>query len=347
MPQFADVILPLPLQSAFTYALPPEMAQQTQVGSRVIVPFGNRKFYTAIVVRLHDEKPPYPTKPISELLDANPIILPEQLRLWKWLADYYLCTLGDVFKAALPSGLKLESESSILLNEDWEAESPLSPNEEKIWRALGIKAEQTLLSLQKETGIKSILPAVKSLLEKGGVRMKEEIRRTYKPKTVTCVRLAEAYHDEARLHEAFDSLHRSPRQEALLACFLELETPIEKQKLLQEANCSDAILRELCQKGILETYAKPVERAKPAYQEAGASPLTPAQQKAMESIEEQWKKHNVCLLHGVTSSGKTEIYIHLMQKAIERQTLRHRGWCTQQPLPSFPEPGPSHHRRRA
>ena len=321
MPQFADVILPLPLQSAFTYALPPEMAQQTQVGSRVIVPFGNRKFYTAIVVRLHDEKPPYSTKPVSELLDANPIILPEQLRLWKWLADYYLCTLGDVFKAALPSGLKLESESSILLNEDWEAESPLSPNEEKIWQALGIKTEQTLLSLQKETGIKSILPAVKSLLEKGAVRMKEEIRRTYKPKTVTCVRLAEAYHDEARLHEAFDSLHHSPRQEALLACFLGLETPIEKQRLLQEANCSDAILRELCQKGILETFAKPIERVHIKGQqderEGAPSPLTPAQQKAMESIEEQWKKHNVCLLHGVTSSGKTEIYIHLIQKAIE------------------------------
>ena len=297
------------------------MAQQTQVGSRVIVPFGNRKFYTAIVVRLHDEKPPYSTKPVSELLDANPIILSEQLRLWKWLADYYLCTLGDVFKAALPSGLKLESESTILLNEDWEAESPLSPNEEKIWRALGIKAEQTLLSLQKETSIKSILPAVKSLLEKGAVRMKEEIRRTYKPKTVTCVRLAETYHDEARLHEAFDSLHRSPRQEALLACFLGLETPIEKQRLLQEANCSDAILRELCQKGILETFAKPIERVHIKGQqderEGTPSPLTPAQQKAMESIEEQWKKHNICLLHGVTSSGKTEIYIHLIQKAIE------------------------------
>ena len=187
MPQFADVILPLPLQGAFTYALPPEMAKETQVGSRVIVPFGNRKFYTAIVVRLHDETPPYPTKPVSELLDTKPIILPEQLRLWKWLADYYFCTLGDVFKAALPSGLKLESESTILLNENWEAESTLSPNEEKIWRALGIKAEQTLLSLQKETGIRNILPAVKSLLEKGVVRMKEEIRRTYKPKTVTSV----------------------------------------------------------------------------------------------------------------------------------------------------------------
>ena len=317
MLQFADVILPLPLQGAFTYALPPEPAAQPQVGSRVIVPFGSRKFYTAIVVRLHDETPPYSTKPISEVLDEKPIILPEQLRLWKWLADYYLCTLGDVFKAALPSGLKLESESTILLNEGWEAESPLSPSEEKIWRALGKKSEQTLLSLQKETGIKSILPAVKNLLEKGAVRMKEEIRRTYKPKTVTCVRLAETYHDETRLHEALDGLRRSPRQEALLTCFLGLEPGIEKSLLLKEANCSDAILRELCQKGILETYAKPVERAKSVHQEAGASPLTPVQQKAMESIEEQWRTHNVCLLHGVTSSGKTEIYIHLMQKAIE------------------------------
>lgn len=320
MSQYADVILPLPLQGTFTYALPTEMAEKVQVGSRVIVSFGSRKFYTAIVVRLHDETPSYPTKPVSEVLDSAPIVLPEQLRLWQWIADYYLCTLGDVFKAALPSGLKLESESTIILEEDWEAEAPLTPNEEKVWRALDTKPEQTLLSLQKETGVKSIMPVVKSLLEKGAVRMKEELRRTYKPKTITCVRLAEAYSDEAHLHEALDNLRRSPKQEALLRCFLSLETPIEKPKLLQEANCSDAILRELCNKGILETFAKPIERAEASSQkgsEEGASPLTPVQQKAMDGIEEQWKTHNVCLLHGVTSSGKTEIYIHLIQKAIE------------------------------
>ena len=350
MPQYADVILPLPLQGAFTYALPPQLAAQPQVGSRVIVPFGSRKFYTAIVVRLHDETPPYPTKHISDVLDEKPVILPEQLRLWKWIADYYLCSLGDVFKAALPSGLKLESESIILLNEDWEAESPLSPNEEKVWRALNKLpqkgaggAGQSLLSLQKETGVRSILPTVKSLLEKGAVRMKEEIRRTYKPKTVTCVRLAEAYLDEARLHEVFNNLHRSPKQEALLACFLneirsasatsslegEAAPPksspykgeMERGSLLQASNCSDAILRELCQKGILETFAKPVERAQASQRQDEAeglpSPLTPVQQTAMESILEQWRSHNVCLLHGVTSSGKTEIYIHLMQKAID------------------------------
>ena len=320
MSQYADVILPLPLQGAFTYALPTEMADKVQVGCRVIVSFGSRKFYTAIVVRLHDDTPSYPTKLVTDVLDEKPVVLQGQLRLWKWIADYYLCTLGDVFKAALPSGLKLESESTILLNEDWEAESTLPPSEEKIWRALRKKPEQTLLSLQKETGVKSILSAVKSLLEKGAVLMKEEIRRTYKPKTVTCVRLSEAYHNEARLHEAFDALQRSPRQEALLACFLDTEGTVEKQTLLQKSGCSEAILRELCQKGILETYAQPVERlqTKLSSNEAEGipSPLTEVQQQAINSILDQWQSHNVCLLHGVTSSGKTEIYIHLMLKAL-------------------------------
>jgi len=320
MSQYADVILPLPLQGAFTYALPTEMADKVQVGCRVIVSFGSRKFYTAIVVRLHDDTPSYPTKLVTDVLDEKPVVLQEQLCLWKWIADYYLCTLGDVFKAALPSGLKLESESTILLNEDWEAESTLPPSEEKIWRALRKKPEQTLLSLQKETGVKSILSAVKSLLEKGAVLMKEEIRRTYKPKTVTCVRLSEAYHNEARLHEAFDALQRSPRQEALLACFLDTEGTVEKQTLLQKSGCSEAILRELCQKGILETYAQPVERAQTESSsnetEGVPSPLTEVQQQAMNSILNQWQSHNVCLLHGVTSSGKTEIYLHLMLKAL-------------------------------
>ena len=320
MLQYADVILPLPLQGTFTYALPTECEALPQVGCRVIVPFGSRKFYTAIVVRLHNETPSYPTKPISEILDSAPIVLAEQMRLWRWIADYYLCTLGDVFKAALPSGLKLESESTVLLNEEWEAETSFTPSEEKVWRTLCTKSEQTLASLQKETGLKNILPVVKSLLEKGTVRMKEELRRTYKPKTVMCVRLAEAYTSEARQHEALDSLRRSPRQEALFTAFLETASPsVEKQTLLQQSGCSDAILRELCQKGILETYAQPIERISlPIEGEAGrGSLLTSPQQQTMEGIIEQWRTHNVCLLHGVTSSGKTEIYIHLIQQAID------------------------------
>ena len=245
MPLYVDVILPLPLHEAFTYALPSPCDVLPQVGCRVIVPFGSRKFYTALVIRLHSDSPSYVTKPIVEVLDAFPIVLPEQLRLWQWVSDYYLCSLGDVFKAALPSGLKLESESTVLMNEDWEAEAPLTPSEEKVWRVLFSKPEQTLSSLQKATGLKSILPAVKSLLEKGAVQMREELRRTSKRR--------KAKHTEAEIpqHEAEKSL------------------------------------------------------------------LSDVQQQAMDSIVKQWQTHNVCLLHGVTSSGKTEIYIHIIQKAIE------------------------------
>ena len=328
MLQFADVILPLPLRGTFTYALPSEYVAQVRVGCRVIVPFGSRKFYTAIVIRIHDEVPPYQTKTISEVLDPSPIVLSEQMNLWRWIADYYFCTLGDVFKAALPSGLKLESESIVLLNEDWEASSSFTSGEEKVWRTLanklssreGEESEQTLASLQKETGLRNILPIVKSLLEKGAVRMKEELRRTYKPKTVMCVRIAEAYSSEECLHGALDLLHRSPKQETLLTCFLNLSTPfIEKQTLLQLSGCSDSILRELCQKGILETYAKPVEHTLHNIlpQQSSMNPLSEAQQQAMKDILQQWVTQNVCLLHGVTSSGKTEIYIHLIQQVVD------------------------------
>ena len=318
MPHYVDVILPLPLRGVFTYVLSRECEVQPQVGSRVIVPFGSRRFYTAIVVRLHDEMPSYFTKPISEVLDASPIILPEQLRLWQWIADYYLCSLGEVLKAALPSGLKLESESKVLINKEWEAEVPFSPSEERVWRAFGTKSEMTLANLQKKSGKKSILPIVKSLLEKGAVQMKEELRRTYKPKTAMYVRLTEAYSSETRLHEVLDSLHRSPRQLALLTCFLEHAPSFEKQTLLHKAGSTSSILRELCRKGILELYAQPIERISlPNEGKIGRlSLLTDVQQQATNSIFQQWQRHNVCLLHGVTSSGKTEIYIHLIQKAI-------------------------------
>ena len=250
MPHYADVILPLPLQGVFTYALPSDSEMQVQVGCRVIVPFGVRKFYTAIVVRLHDEVPPYPTKAISEVTEAAPSVLPGQLRLWQWVSDYYLCSIGDVFKAALPSGLKLESESTVLLNEDWKAETSLTSGEEKVWQALAGKRSrkdvgQTLASLQKATGLKTILPIVKSLLEKGAVSMKEEFRRSRKHK------------------------------------------PVEQPQLSTQ-----------------EGYM------------GEAASLSDVQRRAMDDIKNQWLTHNVCLLHGVTSSGKTEIYIHLMQEAI-------------------------------
>lgn len=336
--RYADVILPLPLADSFTYALPPEMASQVRVGSRLIVPFGTKKFYTAIVVALHDNEPSYTTKEATELLDATPVVLPQQLSLWRWIADYYLCTLGEVYKAALPSGMKLESETSVVLLDSFADESSLSPNEQRVVEALAQKKELSLASLQKETGIRSILPLVRGLLDKGALQMKEEVRRNYKARTIPCVTISLEYFDESHLQQAQMQLVRTPRQLVLLSRYAELSgltaavkmqnravlREVTRQELLGE-DFSPALLKALVQRGILQSYLKEVGRlsTEPMPDGLFMHPLSEAQQKAMNAINEQWKQRPICLLHGVTGSGKTEVYIHLIQQALDRgeQTL--------------------------
>jgi primosomal protein N' (replication factor Y) len=333
MAQFADVILPLPLEGTFTYRLPGTFANLVQVGCRVIVPFGTTKFYSAIVVKLHDTPPSYHTKEAMELLDSSPIVLPAQLRLWAWIADYYLCTIGDVHKAALPSGMKLESESSVMYNEEFIADESLSPSEEKIIRALEEETTQALSALQKKTGIRNILPIVKRLLERGAIHIREEVKRTYKPRFATYVRITEPYFSEERLNETLAQLKRSSKQAELLTGYatlsglsaaLALQNPqllkeITRQELAEITGCTPGVLRALCQKGILELYQKPVGRitTQNLPTELIMHPLSEDQQRAKEQIKEIWRQQDVCLLHGVTSSGKTEVYIHLIREVIE------------------------------
>lgn len=333
MAQFADVILPLPLEGTFTYRLPGTFANLVQVGCRVIVPFGTTKFYSAIVVKLHDTPPSYHTKEAMELLDSSPIVLPAQLRLWAWIADYYLCTIGDVYKAALPSGMKLESESSVMYNEEFIADESLSPSEEKIIRALEEETTQALSALQKKTGIRNILPIVKRLLERGAIHIREEVKRTYKPRFATYVRITEPYFSEERLNETLAQLKRSAKQAELLTGYaslsglsaaLALQNPqllkeITRQELSEITGCTPGVLRALCQKGILELYQKPVGRitTQNLPTELIMQPLSEDQQRAKEQIKEIWRQQDVCLLHGVTSSGKTEVYIHLIREVIE------------------------------
>ena len=329
MEKFVDVILPLPLQASFTYALPPEMDGQVQIGCRVVVSFGRKKFYTGIVRNVHYLKPQeYEVKEVSAVLDEHPILVPLQFRFWEWLADYYLCTQGDVYKAALPSGLKLESETVVEYNPDFEATEPLSEREQKVLDLLAVEPEQTVTRLEKESGLKNILAVVKSLLEKDALFVKEELKRTYKPKTETRVRLTEAARNERRLHFFFDKLQRrAPKQLDLLMKYIELSgclggrevKEVSKAELLKRSGATPAVFSGLVDKGVFEVYQQEVGRLETVSQAVmSLNELNVHQQRAFDEIRASFRVKNVCLLHGVTSSGKTEIYIHLIDEAVRQ-----------------------------
>ena len=329
MEKFVDVILPLPLHSSFTYSLPEEMAGDVQIGCRVIVPFGRKKYYTAIVRNIHYSAPTeYEVKEVSALLDAHPILLPAQFKFWEWLADYYLCTQGDVYKAALPSGLKLESETMVEYNPDFEPDVQLSDKELKILDLLSAEPEQCVTKLEKESGVKNILSVIKSLLDKEDIFVKEELKRTYKPRTETRVRLTKAASNEHRLHFFFDELQRrAPKQLDLLMKYIELsgclgkvQKEVAKKELLQRASATPAVFNGLVERGVFEVYQQEIGRLNTAF--AGntfsLNPLNGHQQRAHDEIVDSFRTKNVCLLHGVTSSGKTEIYIHLIEEVIRQ-----------------------------
>lgn len=262
---YVDVILPLPLEGTFTYSVPEPMVAQVRMGVRVLVPLGRSKTYTAMAVRLHSEKPEFETRPIIQVIDAEPVLIEQQLRLWQWISTYYMSPIGDVFKAALPAGLKAEEN--------------------------------------------------------------------YRPKTVRCVTLPANLRSEQSLHMALTILKRALKQHQTFTTYLELshwneidgETPpahiaeIACDELQNAANASDAVLRQLIQRNFLELYHREVGRLNTSgeYHPERIQPLSPAQQAAEDSIQKQFNEKNVVLLHGVTSSGKTEIYIHLIKKAID------------------------------
>lgn len=327
MKRYVDVILPLPLPKCFTYSLPDEYAEDVKIGCRVVVPFGRKKYYTAIVRNVHYCAPTdYEVKEVSALLDADPVLLPQQFSFWEWIADYYLCTQGDVYKAALPSGLKLESETIVEYNPDFEAEAPLTEREQRILDLLSADRQQCVTKLEKDSGLKNILTVIKSLLDKEAIFVKEELKRTYKPKMEARVRLAGKV-SEKQLHILFDLLSRAPKQLTLLMKYVECsrllsgETSVEisRKELLQQANVSSAILNGLVEKKIFEIYYHEIGRLQADCQSVmPLNPLNSFQQRAHDEIVASFREKNVCLLYGVTASGKTEIYIHLIEETIRQ-----------------------------
>ncbi len=335
MNRFANVILPLPLYRYFTYRIPAEMQGLLRQGHRVVVPFGRSKYYTAIVAELHDTEPTeYEVKEIMTLLDDAPIVLHPQLRFWEWIAEYYLCSVGDVYKAALPSGLKLESETALTINPDYEedADDRLSEREAILMSTLSAQGKLTVQEIERTTGLRHTLPILRKLVEREAIFVSERIRSNYKPKTEVCVCTTFPQGDNEALRRAFDAVGRAKQQEALLLAYLDLSHFMQKggcievarTTLLQRADVSPAVLAALVNKGILQTYKREVSRFAPVAKPITALPtLSDEQARALSEIYASLRTKNVTLLHGVTSSGKTEIYTHIISHMLHegRQVL--------------------------
>lgn len=318
---FANVILPIPLQGLYTYSIPPELIPVLQLGSRVIVQFGKKKFYTAIVFEIYKSNEKKEIKEIISTLEDFPIIPAPQLKFWEWLSIYYMCSLGDVYRSALPAVLKLESETHVILNPDFIAESPLIGNELKVYHYLLSNKNSTISSIQKETGISNVLPVVKSLADKQIIFITENIHNTYSPKTISAVRLTKDYSEE-ELNLILNHLQKAKKQHQLLLAFLGKRTDkkiIFKKELLEGTDISSSVLSELVKKGILEIYEFEVNRFDYGESDINrAKELNSHQQNAYKEIIDSFGQRDITLLHGVTSSGKTEIYIQLIKYIIEQ-----------------------------
>ncbi|WP_298511490.1 primosomal protein N' [uncultured Kordia sp.] len=323
MANFIDVILPIPLQRLFTYSISEAEAQFLQQGMRVAVPFGKSKVYTALVHRIHQQAPEiYEAKEIHQILDEQPIITPQQLKHWEWIASYYMASLGEVFRSAVPSAFLLESETIISKYEDAEVdESQLKDDEFLIFEAL---QHQSLLKIQEISSIlgkKNVLPVLKRLIDKEVIQVYEEIYEQYKPKLVRYVKLHSEYTSEKRLQELLDSLNKAKKQREVILTLFSISAsskrPISVKDLTKQSNTSLSVIKALINKGVLEEYYIQKDRIEYNGDETEASKrLNAYQEEAYETIQNAFQTQDVCLLYGVTSSGKTEVYVKLIEDTL-------------------------------
>lgn len=329
---FAEILLPLPIPGSFTYRVPYEHNDKAKVGQRAVVQFGKTKIMSGLIVSLTTEVPDCNNiKYLLDILDDDPVVNAQQLQLWNWISSYYLCYLGEVMQAALPSALKLSSESKIMLSEDFEVDSmTLSDNEFLIVEALQIQPQLTITEVSKIIGYKKVMPLIKTMIEKKIVVMQEELQQKYKAKYERYVRLSNTYRDEDKMHALMDSLSkRAYKQLELLMAFFVLggsaDNEVLASDLLKKADATSNILSALVDKGVFETYQKRVSRLKEykALTDVSSIVLTEKQQEAYDAIHQGFDEEKPVLLHGVTASGKTEIYIKLIQEALDegRQVL--------------------------
>jgi len=323
MPFFAEVILPLSLAKTFTYRVSETEYNYIKKGMRVAVPFGKSKIYTALVIDTHQNQPTlYDAKEIHQILDEKPIVTEVQIAHWQWIASYYMCAIGDVYRGAMPSALLLESETTITQKTDvFVDESLLSDDEYLIYQAL---QQQSSLKIQDIIAIlnkKNIFPVIQKLIDKNVLVLQEEMQESYKPKLIRYIRLHAKYESNQGLSELLEKLKSANKQKEIVLTFFQLtaseKKPVTVKKLVESANSTSTTVKALIEKEIFEDYFIQEDRVNFfGNSKEEQLQLSEAQQKAFDGIKASFIQKEVCLLHGVTSSGKTEVYIKLIEEQL-------------------------------
>lgn len=324
---FADILLPVPVHQVFTYRVPFELNEQLKFGIRVIVPFGKSKLLTGIVIDIHERVPEaYQAKFIEHVLDDYPIVTTKQFQFWKWISSYYMAPLGDVMNAALPANFKLSSESKVVLHPDFENDQQLDEREQIIVDSLRTNEQMNLKELSSVVGIKTIQPLIKKMIEKRIILSIESLNERFSPKSIVCYLLSETFTDEELLTSFISGLEKkssSRKQlEALLTVLSEGKyqgnsiSPVSRKELV-EKGVSLSALQTLERNGVLESQRIEFSRLNGLNVDLkNKKNLTPAQQQALDEIRKSEETHVVTLLHGVTGSGKTELYVELIEEQL-------------------------------
>ncbi len=324
---YADVLLPLPVKGTFTYRVPYALNAHVCDGQRAVVPFGRNKVYSGLIRRVHEDPPPsFRIKYIHSLLDEKPVVTARQFSFWEWLANYYMSTEGEVMAAALPPAMKLAGETRITLNPSARPEQhSLNEKEEALLEALGNKGQLSLSEASKTTSLPKVLPLIKTMMEKGLVVTREELDNPWRPKVVTHVRLAKKFSDEQEMKELFDYCEkRAPRQLEVLMRYIGTaknladRPEVPRQLVTGNINGGHAALQALVSKGVFETSGKELSYFDHLEAEKKPVSLNEYQVKALEEVKNGFRRKDTVLLHGVTSSGKTELYIKLIKETMER-----------------------------
>ena len=328
---FVKVLLPLALPEVYTYRVPFELNDTVEIGKRVAVQFGKTRIYSGLIVQITQQIPTaYEVKYILEILDDIAVVTPAQLQFWNWIANYYLCTSGEVMNAALPSGLKLSSETKIQLNpyRNFD-ENALNDREFLIFQALELQETLTLSEVAKIIETKKVLPLVKTMIDKGVITTIEELEDKFSPKTETFVELTSDFRSEKAISGLLSELEKkSEKQFNLIMAFLKISNyfqeaelnDVSKIALLKLADVSDSVLQSLIKKSVFNLSKKNISRLK-EYSKLAESEsiiLSSEQQKALDDIKDQFENFQTILFQGVTGSGKTEIYIKLIQEQLQQ-----------------------------